>query len=126
MKIALDIDDTITALPELFAEITRSGSVRKVLVISSRTNLPEVRESTLRELAAYGIQLDELILIESYERAQAKCPHGELDWHQKYLWQKVDICIQQDIDIVFEDDPKVLALFERFAPGIQRVQIHRK
>ena len=84
-----------------------------------------MRDATLKELGSLKITFDELFLIESYEQAQANCPHQELDWHQKYLWQKVDICIREGIDIVFEDDPKVLALFETYAPGIKRVQVHR-
>ena len=125
VRIALDIDDTITALPQLFSEITKSDVVAKVIVVSSRSNMAEVRETTLQELANFGTQFDALYLIENYTYAQENCPHTELDWHQKYLWQKVEICIRESIDIIFEDDPQVLALFETYAPRIQRVQVHK-
>lgn len=124
MNIAIDIDDTITALPALFAALTRAPEVNRVIIVSSRSNRAEVREHTERELAELYISYDRLYLLGSYEEAQANCPHDELDWHQKYLWQKVDICLKEGIDIVFEDDEKVLALFQRFAPAIQLFQVH--
>ena len=106
MNIAIDIDDTITALPRLFAAITRSGEVHKVIIVSSRSNRPEARISTEQELADMGISYDELYLLDTYDQANVRCPHDDLDWHQKYLWQKVEICLREGIDIVFEDDVK--------------------
>ena len=126
MNIAIDIDDTITAVPSLFAAVTRAQEVNRVIIVSSRTNRPEVRKLTEQELAGLGVRYDTLFLLDSYETAQANCPHDDLDWHQKYLWQKVDICLKEHIDIVFEDDAKVLSLFRRFAPSIQLVQIHAR
>ena len=124
MNLAIDIDDTITALPELFSAITKSQAVKKVIIVSSRSNLPEVRKTTRRELADLGIEYDSLYLLDTYEKAPSRCPHDDLDWHQKYLWQKVEICLKENIDIVFEDDLKVLSLFKRFAPHVQLIQVH--
>ncbi len=124
MIIALDIDDTITAVPGFFSAITRSTEVSKVIIVSSRSNLPEVREATKQELEELGIAFDSLHLLESYEAASESCPYPELDWYEKYLWQKVDICIREGVDIMFDDDPKVAKLFNTYAPDIRFFQIY--
>ena len=38
------------------------------------------------------------------------------DRYQRYLWQVVEICLREKIDVVFEDDEKVIDLFRRFGP----------
>ncbi|MCB1225917.1 MAG: HAD family hydrolase [Verrucomicrobiales bacterium] len=126
MNLAFDIDDTITAAPELFAALASAPGVKKVLIVSSRGNSAESRRLTLAELELYGIRHQGLHLLEDGPEARNRCPHGDLDWYQKYLWQKVEICLREKIDVVFEDDKKVIALFRRFAPGIQVMQVCRK
>ena len=125
MNIALDIDDTITAVPELFSVITQSRLLKKVIIVSSRTNNEETRIATEKELSDFKIKYNKLFLLESFDVAAKACPHDELDWYNKYLWQKVDICQNEKINLVFEDDEKVIALFKRFMPSIQVIQIHK-
>jgi hypothetical protein len=121
MNIALDIDGTITKLPEFFAILSRAirQSGGKVFIVTSRANSAGVRDATKEELASYGIAFDELFIIPDAGREQIPCPHGDLDWYQKYLWQKVAVCLERDVAIVFEDDDKVIALFKTYAPDIQ-------
>jgi hypothetical protein len=57
-------------------------------------------------------------VIPDAERDRIPCPHRELDWYSAYLWQKVFFCVQRDVEVVFEDDAKVVALFKAHAPGI--------
>ncbi len=126
MKIALDIDDTITANPEFFSIVSRA--VRRdggrIYVVTSRLGIPESERETKRELDTWGIEFDELIFIPaSGDPNQIPCPHEDLDWYQKYLWQKVKICLDRGVDLVFEDDPKVIALFEKCAPAIRTCRI---
>ena len=125
MNLAFDIDDTITAKPELFAALAGAAGVKEVLIVSSRGKSEESRRLTLAELETYGIRHHGLYLLEDGPEARNRCPHADLDWYQKYLWQKVEICLREKIDVVFEDDEKVIELFKRFAPKILVMQAHR-
>lgn len=121
MNIALDIDGTITKCPKFFAFLSRSvrGTGGKVYIITSRSSVAGVKELSQQELTSLGVEFDDLFIISNDKQNQILCPHGNLDWYQKYLWQKVSVCIDHKVCIVFEDDPKVVALFEEFAPDIQ-------
>ena len=121
MNIALDIDGTITKQPEFFAILSRGvwAAGGKVYVVTSRANSAGVRAETQKELKSYGITFDEFFIIPDAGREQIPCPHGDLDWYQKYLWQKVAVCLEHDVTIVFEDDDKVIDLFKAYAPDIQ-------
>jgi len=126
MNLAFDIDDTITAKPALFAAISKVSKMGKVIIVSSRSNSDECREQTLSELDRYGVRHQGLYLLDDQPEAWDRCPHSDLDWYQKYLWQKVDICLREEIDVIFEDDLKVIELFKRFAPKILVLQVHRR
>lgn len=126
MNLAFDIDDTITAKPEIFAALSAASGAKKVLIVSSRGNSEESRRLTLAELETYGIRHHGLHLLDDGPEARNRCPHSDLDWYQKYLWQKVEICLREKIDVVFEDDVKVIDLFRRFAPKILVLQVHRR
>jgi hypothetical protein len=125
VNLAFDIDDTITAKPALFAALSCAAGVKKVLIVSSRGNSEESRRLTLEELKSIGIRHHGLHLLDDGPEARNRCPHPDLDWYQRYLWQKVEICLREKIDIIFEDDPKVIDLFRRFAPKILVMQVHR-
>ena len=58
-------------------------------------------------------------MIEGKDTAAVTCPHEELDWWNKYLWQKVDVCQREGVEVVIEDDEKVVALFRKYAPEIK-------
>lgn len=122
--LGLDVDDTITAAPEFFALLTkavrRAGG--RVCIVTSRGNSPEVVEATRAELEGYGIEFDEIDIIPDKEEEFIDCPHDDLDWYQRYLWQKVAICEARNVDVLFEDDPKVVRLFAKYAPEIQVFQ----
>lgn len=120
MNIALDIDGTITKTPEFFSLLARSvrNSGGKIIVVTSRMNTPEARDATDGELKEYGVEHDELFILPNAGQLQIECPHDELDDYSQYLWQKISICIDHEIDIVFEDDPLVIELFKTYAPHI--------
>ena len=104
MNIALDIDGTITRNPGFFSVL--SQAVRqaggKVYIVTSRSNADGVEVQTRKELAAYGIEFDDLVIIaDSGGQEQIMCPHENLDWYQKYLWQKVWVCLDYNVRIVF-------------------------
>lgn len=120
MNIALDIDGTITRQPKLFALLSKAirASGGEVFIVTSRADTQEVRALTRREMGSLGVVFDELVVIADTEQGRAACPHGDLDWYQKYLWQKVAACLDRDVTIVFEDDEKVADLFRRYAPRV--------
>lgn len=119
--LGLDIDGVITASPDFFASLSSywSGKGGYVHIVSSRSDHPEARQSTIAELRAIGIAYDHLYLLPSIGTAQRDCHIPGLDWYQKYLWQKVDYCICHDISLFYDDDIKVVRLFQLLAPEIE-------
>ena len=63
MKIGLDIDGTISTMPDYYAEI--SNTVESVVVISPRLEVS--REETVAQLNHWGIKYDALHLFKPYE-----------------------------------------------------------
>lgn len=118
LRLGLDIDETITASPELFAEISRTCRLNsgEVHIVTSRSALG--RSETVEELTGYGVQFDALYFLPEMSRANSDCPHNDLDWFQRYLWQKVAYAKQNALMHFVDDDPKVIALFNQFAPEI--------
>ncbi len=125
MNIALDIDGTITQQPELFAVLSRAvrAAGGRIYIITSRADTSDVRTLTQQELKNYGIDYDDLLIIPDADRDRFPCPHDELDWYQKYLWQKVYLCLEHNITIVFDDEGKVVDLFKKYAPHITLFQV---
>ncbi len=121
MIIAIDIDDTLTVNPYFFSMLSRAviKDGGRVIIISSRPNISETIRLTIQQLNEYGMKYSKLVLIDGPDVAKATCSHGELDWWEKYLWQKVNICQKEKVEIVFEDDEKVIELFKKIAPEIQ-------
>ncbi|OGS22993.1 MAG: hypothetical protein A2252_06255 [Elusimicrobia bacterium RIFOXYA2_FULL_39_19] len=124
MNIALDIDDTITAMPEFFKVLTKAFAKadHQVHVITSRSETEESRRITESELRELGIKYNHLHFIPPSNKAKEACPHRELDWYNKYLWQKTAYCLKNNISVYFDDDEKVVALFKKYAPGIKVLQ----
>lgn len=118
LRLGLDIDETITAAPELFAEVSRTCRLNdgQVHIVTSRSALG--RSETVEELSGYGVQFDALFFLPEMSRANSDCPHKELDWFQRYLWQKVAYAKQHGLMHFVDDDPKVISLFNQFAPEI--------
>ena len=119
MRLGLDIDGTITADPVFFKDW--ASSVLKiggeVHVVSSRS--AEARVETMTELRELGIRYSTLHLLPHISAAQQLCPHGELDWYQRHMWLKVAYALECRLECFVDDDPKVLALFYRYAFGIK-------
>lgn len=96
MVIALDIDDTITRHPPFFALLTQglTQAGHRVLIITFRDD-PEVATEDLRQ---WGIVYHELICW-----SMDQCDLGDVD-----AW-KATVCRKYGVDVLFEDDPDVLA-----------------
>ncbi len=126
MKLYLDIDDTITADPVFFAKISRR--VREcggeVHVVSSRSQ--EAMPQTRTEIDAMGIAYSSIYLLPSISDAQVFSPHRELDWYQKHLWLKIHYALENGITHAVDDDPRVLSMFKRYAPGVSAIHIDER
>src|ERR1035437_1063053 len=103
LRHGLDIDGTITAAPKLFAEISTHCREHdgQVHIVTSRSEAG--RKETIEELHGYGVTFDAIHFIGEMSRANDDCPHKELDWFQRYLWQKVAYAKQQGL-VHFVDD----------------------
>lgn len=125
MNIGLDIDNTITSYPSFFRSLSEDVQrlQGQVFIVSSRTKLADVEVATIKELRDIGIHFNELYLLPSFEEAELSCSHNDLDWYQKYLWQKVDFCIRRKITAFFDDDSKVISLFRRYASTIESYHV---
>jgi hypothetical protein len=95
MRVAFDIDDTITRCPEFFAVISQAlmTAGHDVYIISYRSG----RGTVEQELEGYGIQFRDVVL-----------PSDEdFDHFGFYEW-KAHACRNLKIDIFFEDMPEVV------------------
>ena len=121
INLGQDVDGTITAAPAFFALLSRAvrDAGGQVHVVTSRSDSIEGRVACKAELRRLGIEHDRLHMLPDAEAAGRCCPHRELDWYQKYVWQKVQYCLDNEIDVFFDDEQKVVDLFGRFAPGVQ-------
>jgi hypothetical protein len=90
MKVALDIDGTISEHPEFFAVLSAGlrAAGHQVLVLTYRH--PATADATRARLAGWGIQFDELVIAPSLE---AKGP----------------LCGTLGVDLFFDDQDECIA-----------------
>ena len=117
MRIGLDIDGTIASNPAFYSSLSRQiyakGGI--VIIISSRPEDRHTRQTTESQLKEWGIEYERLYLFEPLEEAEKVCPHKEMEWHLKYLWQKVHHATNERLDVFYDDDEYVIDLFNRYA-----------
>ena len=120
MKYGFDIDGTISDdskyYSKLSQEIYHEGG--SVIIISSRTDNEDVRATTIHQLKNWSISYDKLFLFKPFDDVKHLCPFDDLNWYQKYLWQKIYYCIRENVDCYYDDDIKVIELFESHASSI--------
>ena len=90
MKVALDIDGTISEHPEFFAvlSVALRAAGHRVLVLTYRD--PARVEATKAQLARWGIEFDELVIAESLEG-------------------KGQLCAAHEVDLFFDDQDECIA-----------------
>lgn len=123
MKVGLDIDSTITANPAFYYELSQGvyDDGGAVVILTSRVDTGHTRLLTESELQGWSIRYDALYLFKPFEEVEHLCPHKDLDWYQRYLWQKVHHAVNEQLDIHYDDDDAVISLFKRYAPEIKIV-----
>jgi hypothetical protein len=123
---SFDIDDTISAYPEYFSRLSKDTYAQggKVVIITSRLDIDNVRIDTEKELADYGIKYDELYMFQSFDD-MPPCPYKELDWYSQYLWQKVVFAKAAQVDEHYDDDDKVIALFSEYEISISIIDVKK-
>jgi cyclopropane fatty-acyl-phospholipid synthase-like methyltransferase len=128
MNVCFDLDETITAEPRFFSLL--SHAVRKsggnVYVVTSRTRTIETLKATRQELKELGIVYTHLFILHDRSEAERICPFNNLDWYEKYIFQKTVYCKANHVDIYFDDEGKVIDLFRRFLPEIQVFRVYKK
>ena len=95
MVIGLDIDDTITQHPEFFSLLSHAlvDAGHRVIIITFR----EDRQATEIALEQWNISYNEL-----FTSTLGGCfEYGVNEW-------KAEMCRQHDVDIFFDDDPRVI------------------
>jgi len=95
MRVALDIDDTITRHPRFFAFLSKAliRAGHSVYIISYRQGQEEVEA----DLAAFGISFTEVVLPSSEDLAR----EGFYEW-------KAAACKRLGVEVFFEDMPEVI------------------
>jgi uncharacterized HAD superfamily protein len=90
MKVALDIDGTISEHPEFFAVLSTAlrAAGHFVLILTYRD--PDRVEQTEAQLATWGIEFDELVIAPSLEG-------------------KGELCAVHNVDLFFDDQDECIA-----------------
>jgi hypothetical protein len=90
MKIAIDIDGTISERPEFFAILSTAlrAAGHQVLILTYRD--PKRDEATRARLSAWGVQFDDLVIAPSLEA-------------------KGELCGTLGVDLLFEDQDECIA-----------------
>ncbi len=90
MRVALDIDGTISEHPAFFAALSVAlrAAGHHVLVLTYRD--PDRREATIVQLAAWGVAFDQLVIARSLEA-------------------KGELCGVHQVDVFFDDQDECIA-----------------
>lgn len=125
MRIALDVDGTITKYPKFFAFISKKLVLEghAVTILTSRANCPEVITETLSELRSYGVVWTNYCFVgDGSDRDDSEFP-SELNWFEKQIWQKAEYCQKNEINLMFEDDNKTVELIKEYSPLTRIFQV---
>jgi len=114
MKIALDIDDTITKYPQFFSQLSYEHDV---VIVTSRSNTQESIETTKELLEDLNIKFSMIYFCDWNMDAEFGVP-DELEGSERLLYQKVLACRTEQVDALFDDDPTVQSLIKKHLPQV--------
>ena len=125
MILSLDFDDTVSVYPRYFSQLSHDTCLNggRVIINSSRSETRQSRSETILQLEDWGIRYDKLYLFKPLDDVEHLCPHLDLDWNQRYLWQKVHYCRLAGAHRHYDDDQDVIGLFRRYAPEITVIDV---
>lgn len=114
MKIALDIDDTITKYPQFFSQLSLKHDV---IIVTSRSSTQESIEITEALLEGLNIKFSMIYFCDWSMDVNFDIP-DELEGPDILLYQKVIACETEQVDALFDDDPTVQALIKKYLPQV--------
>ena len=114
MKIALDIDDTITKYPIFFSQLSHQHDV---IIVTSRPNTQESIETTMELLEDLNIKFSIIYFCDWSDDANFEVP-DELKGPELLLYQKIIACRTEQVDALFDDDPTVQTLIKKYLPEV--------
>lgn len=114
MKIALDIDDTITKYPDFFMQLSQRFDC---VVVTSRSYSEENKAATESELAEYKITYSKLYFCDWSLENERLVPDA-LQGPKRLLFQKIIAFQKEEVSVVVDDDPTVHELVKEFLPQV--------
>lgn len=120
MVIQLDIDGTIDRNPKFFSCLSRAfrADGHEVLVVTARIGALANLERTRRQLTAWGISYDELVMSPPYDEMDPRvCPKVH-DWDHRRHLIKLITALGRGVNVAYDDSSEVADLFLEYAPSI--------
>lgn len=114
MKIALDIDDTITLFPEYFSHLSKLHST---IIVTSRPNNKESIDSTIALLDVLDIKYEKVFFANWEDDSELNIPDC-IEGPDRLLFQKVLTCENEEVSVMYDDDPGVIRLMKQYLPKI--------
>lgn len=114
MKIAVDIDETITKYPEFFSSLSQQHDI---VIVTSRMNTEQEMKNTEQLMLALNIEYSKIYFCD-----WTNCPNDDvvddLIGSERLLYQKVEACVDAEVSAIFDDDPTVQRLIKKYLPQV--------
>ena len=114
MKIALDIDDTITKYPEFFARFSQQNDC---VIVTSRANTEDSIIATEQLLEDLNIRYSAVHYCDWQMEMPPEFPEL-LEGSERLLYQKVMACQKENVQAIFDDDKTVHTLIKAYLPSV--------
>ncbi len=114
MKIALDIDDTITKYPDFFAKLSKQHDC---VIVTSRDATVASVEHTKQLMNELSIRYSALYFCDWQADLSDLIPE-ELEGAKRLLYQKVLACKKAQVTAIFDDDVTVQQLIKQYLPEV--------
>lgn len=100
MIVAIDVDDTITYAPDLFAPLSKMhrDQGHRVIIVTIR----EASDGTVEELAEIGVVYDEIV---TSDHPTLGCREDE----NLYAWKARILEHELRVNLVYEDSPEIIS-----------------
>jgi hypothetical protein len=116
MKIALDIDDTITKHPDFFSELSHKHDC---IIVTSRANSDESMKATRSLLTSLNIKYSSIHYCDwSLSVNDNDDEFNSLEGPEILLFQKIIACRINGVDAIFDDDITVQNLMRKYLPEV--------